>query len=102
MSERVVMTVIGLIDGQRTAFDGQYVVEFNASRDGVEPGTGRPMTMLLLTTPDLAKATRFTVEEAFELWRSVDQRNPVRADGKPNRPFTSFHVVFNKEAADED
>jgi hypothetical protein len=87
-----VIQVHGLISGQPTAFDGGFVVEFDASRDGVEPHSMRPMMAHLITTPNVDEATRCTAEEAFLLWQSVDSRNPVRGDGKPNRPFTAFTI----------
>jgi hypothetical protein len=93
MDERnCVIQIVNLINGGRTAFDGQYVVSYDASRDGVEPSSGRPMLCHLVATPNLDDAARFTSGEAFELWRSVDTRNPVRPDGRPNRPFTAFTV----------
>lgn len=98
MSTKVIR-VVGLIDGTRTAFDNQYVVEFDANRDGVEPGTNMPMMAYLATTPNRAEATRYSAKAAFELWRAVDQRNPVRPDGKPNRPLTAFTVDI--EPADD-
>jgi hypothetical protein len=88
----VVIQVMGLINGGATGFDKQFVVEYDASRSGVEPLTGLPMLAYLRTTPNVEEATRYTTEAAFELWRSVDQRNPVRPDGRPNRPFTAFSI----------
>jgi hypothetical protein len=87
-----VIQVVNLINGGRSAFDGQFVVSYDPSHPGVEPGTGRPMLCHLVTTPNVDEATRFTKIEAMELWRSVDTRNPVRPDGRPNRPFTAFSV----------
>jgi hypothetical protein len=31
---------------------------------------------------------------AFEAWRQVSKSRPLREDGLPNRPLTSFHVTF--------
>lgn len=94
--DRTVIKVIGLTNGEPTAFDGQWVVEYDPGRDGRDP-RGRPMLCHLVTTPDLAQATRYETGEAFELWRAVDPRQPKRPDGKPNRPFTAFTVAFDKE-----
>lgn len=77
-----------------TAFDGQYVVEADVARDGVDPLTGRKMVMHLVTTPDPEQATRFTSAQALDLWRSVDPRRPQRTDGRPNRPFTAFSIAL--------
>jgi hypothetical protein len=87
----VVMQIVCLTDGTRTAFDGQYVVEYDPGRDGVDP-TGRPMLCYLRTTPRVQDATRFTGYDALELWRAVDPRQPTRPDGRPNRPLTAFTV----------
>ena len=91
-----VIQVIGLINGGNTGYDGQFVVEYDPGRDGVEPLSGMPMLAYLRTTPNVEEATRYTSEDAFELWRSVDPRNPVRPDGRPNRPFTAFSISVSE------
>ena len=93
--KRVVIQIVGLINGGRTAFDGQFLVEYDPGRNGVEPGSGRPMLAHIITTPDLAQATRYEPGEALEVWRAVDPRQPVRGDGKPNRPLTAFSVEIS-------
>lgn len=87
--------IIGLVDGQPSAYDGQYVVEYDPGRDGVEPGSGRPMLCHLVTTPDRAAARQLSFREAMELLRLVDPRRPVRPDGRPNRPLTAFTVEMS-------
>jgi hypothetical protein len=88
-----VIQIIGLVNGGATAFDGQYLKEFDASRDGVEPISGRVMMCRLVTTPDISEAKVFAdVIEAHRLWVTVDEREPVRPDGKPNRPLTAFTI----------
>jgi hypothetical protein len=99
--ENVTIKVIGLVSGDPTGFDGQYVVEFDPCRDGIEPRSGMPMLAHLVTTPDIEAATKFTTTDAFELWRSVDKRQPWRPDGKPNRPFTAFTVEFDQYEGEE-
>lgn len=86
----VVIQIVGLINGQPTEYDGQFVVEYDPSRDGMI--NGMPMLCYLRTTPNVEQATRYASDQAFELWRSVDKRNPVRPDGRPNRPFTAFSI----------
>jgi hypothetical protein len=91
------MTVIrikGLVTGRRTAFDGQFLVDYDPGSNGREPGTQDPMTCRLVTTPDRASAKEMTPAEAFELWKRVDPRQPTRPDGQPNRPLTAFTVEF--------
>jgi hypothetical protein len=74
------------------------LVEYDPGRAGSEPHTGAPILCHLVTTGELEHATRYTTTEAFELWRSVDPRNPTRADGKPNRPLTAFTVNIFRPA----
>jgi hypothetical protein len=90
--EKVVIRILGLRPGETTGFDGEFVVEYDPGRPGIEPGTNRPMLCYLKTTPDQAMATRYTKPQAIELLLRVDPENPVRADGKPNRPLTAFTV----------
>jgi len=94
--DRVVIRVIGLVNGTPTAFDGQYLVEYDPDRPGLEPITGRPMQCHMVTTKRLSDATVFTTESAYEVYKRVDQRNPIRSDGNPNRPLTGFTVAFEK------
>jgi hypothetical protein len=95
------MTVIkieGLANGMPSAFDGQYLVEYDPCRDGVEPGTGRPMACHLVTTADKDKALQLPIGDALKLWKKVDARDPhggrYEPDGKLNRPLTAFTVTF--------
>lgn len=92
-SDRCVIRILSLVDGTPTDFDGQYVVEYDPSRIGTHPVTGNPMPVFhLVTTPDISRATRFSSAETVDLYRAVDRRNPVRADGEPNCPLTAFSV----------
>lgn len=89
----VIIRLVGLVDGTPTDFDGQYIVEYDPSRVGTHPVTGKPMAVFhLVTTPDIRRATRLGASEAMNLYRAVDRRNPTRADGEPNRPLTAFAV----------
>lgn len=88
-AERVIR-LLHLVNDQPTPFDGQYVVEYDPSRDGVRIGW---MNFHLVTTPHLAEATRYTIEQAADTYLAVDARQPIRPDGKPNRPLTAFHVM---------
>lgn len=94
-SGRCTIRIDGLVDGTPTIFDGQYVIEYDPSRTGANPETGAPVPLFhLVTTPDIDRATRFRPAEAVHLYRAVDQRNPVRDDGEPNRSLTAFTVEF--------
>jgi hypothetical protein len=82
-----IMQIAQLADGTSTPFDGKYIVAYNASGPD-SPG----MRCLLEVTDDPALALRLPAAELLELWRSVDQRQPLRPDGQPNRPLTAFTV----------
>jgi hypothetical protein len=86
-----VLQLLHMVDGHPSTFDHQYVVEYDPSRPGVQIG---PANFHLVTTPNLAEATRYSIAEAMELYRAVDARQPRRADGKPNRPLTVFHALM--------
>ena len=44
-------------------------------------------------TDDFAEALHFRdVGKAMEFWRTRSKSRPLRADGRPNRPLTSFTV----------
>lgn len=80
-----IIEIVCLADGQRHPYDGSYVVTYDPSV-GSQPGE-----CLLDVTRDPACARAFpTAMEAVAYTRQVDQRQPVRPDGRPNRPLTAF------------
>lgn len=86
----IAMKIIGLAAGPATPFDGQYLKEYDPNRDGQDPD-GNPMLAHLVTTPDVAEAMHFDgVGELMRVWLAVDERHPVRDDGKLNRPLSAF------------
>lgn len=88
----IAIKIVGLADGSETPFDGQYVMEYDPARDGQDPD-GNPMLAHLRTTPVASEALGFDgLRELRKLLYAVDQRRPVRPDGKPNRPLTAFTV----------
>ena len=85
MSE-VVIKIIGLANGGYHPRLGQYVVAF-------DPTVGADGAVFLETTANPTQATRYAdFAAAFELFRAVSPNQPVRSDGKPNRPMTIFTV----------
>lgn len=90
------MRIVGLVNGtSHTAFDGKYLVDYDAERDGIDPATGLPTIAHIAVTDDPARALVFDhVGEGLECWRRVCERDPVRPDGQPNRPLTAFTVEF--------
>jgi hypothetical protein len=90
----LVIQILGLADGSPTVFDGQYLKEYDPNRDGVDP-SGQPMLAHVACTDDPAAALHFEdAGEAHRVWTLVDQRDPVRPDGKPNRPLTAFTITI--------
>ena len=86
----VKMRIVGHPDGP-TAFDGQYLMEYDPARPGVDP-EGRKMIAHVVTTPDPEKALVFpSMDEALETWR---RSHGTREDCRPNRPLTAFTVTF--------
>lgn len=81
----VVVRVIGRADGGKTPHDGRYVAAWS-------PNTSAGV-LVLASTPDLAKARRFTRKEAYCEWREVSRVEPRRPwDGRPNRPLTGITI----------
>lgn len=70
-------------DGRRTPHDGQFLVAY-------DPDT--PFGELDLTTSfDIAQARRFVdMVELHRLYSAISRAQPVRPDGKPNRPITGL------------
>lgn len=96
----LVMKIVGLAAGPATPFDGQYLREYDPNRSGQDPD-GNPMLAHVVTTPDPAEAMRFDgLREVREVLYAIDERQPVRDDGKPNRPLSAFTVeIVNLERA---
>ena len=88
-----VIRIVGLINGERTPYDDQFVVAYDPERGGGLI-SGRQLQFYLVTTPDVEHARVFdSMIEAGECWKQISRRQPVRPwDGKPNRPLTAFTV----------
>lgn len=77
-----VMVLCGMADGAATAYDGQYLKEFD-----FEALDGQGSCDL---TRDLREAKRFpTIKEAMEFRLRSPDCKPIREDGLPNRPLTA-------------
>jgi hypothetical protein len=88
----LVMLLEGMVNGGVTALDGQYLKEYDPGRDGVDP-SGQPMLAHVVVTDDPSEAMQFKDFIEFRrFWLRIDPRNPMRPDGKPNRPLTAFTV----------
>ena len=45
-------------------------------------------------TPSLEDALKCNPEDAFKLYYKPSSLQPIRPDGKPNRPLTAFTMMF--------
>jgi hypothetical protein len=82
--------LLGLVSGDPTEFDGQYLVDYDP-RPLVDKDGEEGEFIHLDTTTDPAKARLFcSVEEAYLFYRSPSGR--LRADGEKDRPLTAFHA----------
>lgn len=88
---KIAIRVMGCIAGYHLAgMEGSYVhyvdVQAAATSD----------TWLQLTE-DINDAWLWdSVEDALETWKEILFTDPVRYDGKPNRPFTAFTIELEK------
>jgi hypothetical protein len=82
--------LIEAADGEPTALDGLYLVEYDPTRPGVSPD-GQPMTAHVLVGPKEQARVFEDFIAATEYWK---QSHGLREDGKPNRPLTAYMVEF--------
>lgn len=88
---RHIIRIIGLRNGEPTPYDGQYLKEYDPTRDGISPD-GEPINAYLVTTPNKRDAKRFdSFKAAMMCW---ERSHGKREDGLPNRPLTAFTVEF--------
>lgn len=86
----IIVRIIGLSSGYPTAFDGQWLVEYDPTRAGTSPD-GLPMTAHVVTTTDRSAARRFAdAAAAHAEWTRVS--GYARPDGRPDRPLTAFTI----------
>lgn len=85
-----VVKIIGAADGMtRTPFDGKYVVDWNPH---VLYGE-----LFIQTTDKESEARIFEdAKEALDEWQAISELDPLRPDGRPNRPLTAVHIVVLK------
>lgn len=88
------MYVLRIVGGPNgfTGFEDQYVKEYDPNRDGIS-ADGRVMICHLVTTSSIRRARKFdSIMDATNFYMQVSQREPIRYDGRPNRPLTYFTV----------
>ena len=85
----IIIKLQGLADGRPTTVDGQYLryCDFDAAEGrGVIYGTADPHQALMFAD----------VEDALAYWKQQSSLLPLRPDGRPNRPLTSYTVSLEK------
>lgn len=83
MSEKVIKAV-GYANGEPCPFAGQYLVSYDPDAPAADFAW------------DKDKAKRFPdLEAALAEWNQVCGTDPVREDGKPNKPLTAITVVID-------
>lgn len=87
----VTLQIISLVNGQRSVFDGQWLVDYDPTRQGISP-TGAPMSAHIVCTPDRTQARVFDDPlAAHACWTAESGRPPPDA-----RPLTAFHVMLEE------
>lgn len=83
----IVMRIVSDALGRRTLYDGLYVLNFDPD---ARHGLGE-----MKCTHDLDKALTFANHAAAHAyWTQASKVQPLRPDGKPNRPLTAFNVAL--------
>jgi len=85
----VVIMAVGFANGQYCSHEGQWVQSFDH-----DAYNGRGFGMF---TNEIEKAIQFKdLEEAMTFWKKQSSINPIREDGKPNRPMTALTVTIER------
>jgi hypothetical protein len=85
-----VMKVIGLASGDWRAPETLYLKSYD-----VDANDGRGDAEL---TPNIHEALEFDdAVAAMQAWREQSTVQPLRLDGKPNRPLTAFTVQIERK-----
>lgn len=85
-----VIKAYGPITHPDTPIDGQYLESYDP-----EAYDGRGDVSF---TQDIRKAMRFSnTGEAMAFAMQTSKKRPLRPDGKPNKPLTAFHLMFEPE-----
>lgn len=83
--QKLVMICEGWANGAPCELVGQYLEWYDPNLPADKPLAG--------WTNDPRKAIGFkNTKEAIEMWQRVRDVDPVRPDGKPNRPLTAFSI----------
>lgn len=85
----IIMRALGFANGVHCPVAGQWLKSFDhEAHNGLGDG---------VFTAEPSRAMRFdSFAEALEFWKKVPLCNPMRPDGKPNRPLSATTVTFDE------
>lgn len=86
---RVLLQLVALNSGQRTPYDGQFLVEYDPTRPGVD-ALGQRMLAHVVTTTRLDRARRFASAAEAHACRILPSGLPSPAD----RPLTAYTTLI--------
>ena len=72
--------ILGLVNGGKTPYDGQYVVEYDTSRPGREQWTGRPMLCHTYTFGDVTLIVQ-KARNRYSRWYVRDESGKYLSKG---------------------
>ncbi len=92
---QIVVRLLGRYDMQPTPADGEFVVEYDPRLEWDLQAGDR--TFKLATSFRIEEARGFdSAAEAFRYLQQVCPNEPVRRDGRPNRPLSAFHMEISE------
>lgn len=83
----LIMRLLGAPSWGPTPFDGQYLVEYDPTREGVDPD-GTPMLAHIVTTDDPGRARRFADLPTLHACWTLESGQPYPR----NRPLTGYNI----------
>lgn len=88
------MFVIKMMDLQGTVSSNSPTFSLGCYLKSYNPEDSDGRGSAVFTTKIEDAATFRTFGEAMDLYRSVPNCRPIRADGEPNRPLTAFTIMI--------
>ena len=82
----VVIRAVGFASGEPCEHRGWYLMSFDFDAwEGLGEGE---------FTPDIEEAKQFKdFAQAIKFWQTQSKVNPIRRDGRPNRPLTCLSIT---------
>jgi hypothetical protein len=84
--KRCRIKIVSFANGKPCNEAGSYIKNFDAE---AYPARG---SVLLTWSPDEARLFR-DQQQAYEFWQTQSKHEPIRPDGRPNRPLTAYNVT---------